>query len=88
MITIDRAKTEDKKSLLDMIKHFIHHRTDNHVLRETHYDDLHYTVYRLYRVDKIFSFDYHVLIDTTNSLTFGEQKKGRWLIDYPNLKRG
>ena len=56
------------KKLINTLKWLIYHKTDVYVMDEIHYSDLHYSLFFLHRIDKLFGFTIHRCVDKATSL--------------------
>ena len=74
------------KKLINTLKWLIYHKTDVYVMDEIHYSDLHYSLFFLHRVDRLFGFKIHRCIDKATSLYPSNIKPSQWIYSYFNLK--
>ena len=75
------------KIVTSIIGYIIYHKTNKYVTTTILAGDLHYTLYHLYRVDKLFLvISVHRLIDKANSLGESVKKRNQWFHNYPYLK--
>lgn len=73
------------KRLLKMIHYFLIHPVDRYVINEVVYEELKYSEYHLFQINKIFMLiPVHIHLITVNSLGLGKEKAQLWYYNYNN----